>query len=232
MAGSWERTKFDDNEYKNYIKETTGPLLYRLDPNRFYNCQECRPEQPGYIGTGVSISKKDTLVNVESELRGITRPLTRDPKGKYLPCKKPGGSLKHMPSCNVMTDETRMSNPACNLRGTGVSQHIFYEVCQNPQEISTLEHPGKILIDDRQAAKDCHRPEPHAPIDINPSLPKDTQRVKMPKCCPTSAGWELECVFTDPLFNNYQNIRQHKNLHVQPALEYNYERIMAYHNKI
>jgi hypothetical protein len=228
MAGSWERTKFDDGEYKHYIKETTGPLLYQLDPNKYYNCQECRPEQPGYIGSGVSISRKNTLVDVENELKGITRRQTRDPKGKYLPCKKNDKNLFNLPSCNILTDETRLSNPACNLRGTGVSQHVFYELCQDPQAV--IEHPGRILINDKQMAKDNHKPVLPKPIDPNPVFPK-SKPIKMPKCCPGS-GSDLECVFTDPLSPNYDNARPHKNLHIQPALEYNYERIMNYHNKI
>jgi hypothetical protein len=232
MAGSWERSKFDEGEYQHYIKESTGSLLYQMDPNKYYNCKECRPQQPGYIGTGVSISKKNTLVDVESELKNITRKQTRDPKGKYLPCKKQGKQEKLLdkPSCGIITDETRSSNPACNLRGTGTSQHVFYELCQDPQSLQAIEHPGRILINDTRMAKDNHRPILPKPIDINPSLPKN-KPIKMPLCCPNS-GSQLECVFTDPLFNNYENAKPHTNLHVQPALEYNYERIMRYHNNL
>ena len=229
MAGSWERTKFDDGEYQHYVKESTGALLYQLDPNKYYNCKECRPQQPGYIGSGVSISKKNTLVDVESELKNITRRQTRDPKGKYLPCKKPEPTpLFNLPSCGIMTDETRMTNPACNLRGTGVSQHVFYELCQDPQAV--IEHPGRILINDKQMAKDNHRPIIPKMPNTTTALP-ESKKVKMPLCCPGS-GSQLECVFTDPLYNNYENARPHTNLHVQPALEYNYERIMSYHNKL
>ncbi len=229
MAGSWERTKFDNGEYQHYIKESTGPLLYQLDPNKYYNCKECRPQQPGYIGSGVSISRKNTLVDVESELKNITRKQTRDPKGKYLPCKKPEPSeVFNLPSCNIMTDETRLTNPACNLRGTGVSQHVFFDLCQDPQAV--YEHPGRILINDKLMAKDNHRPIIPTPQPIT-ALPEG-KKVKMPLCCPAGSGSQLECVFTDPLFNNYENAKPHQNLHIQPALEYNYERIMAYHDKL
>jgi len=231
MAGSWERSKFDEGEYQHYIKESTGPLLYQLDPNKYYNCKECRPQQPGYIGTGVSISRKNTLVDVESELKNITRRQTRDPKGKYLPCKKQEtNDLHHLNSCKVVTDETRLSNPACNLRGTGTSQHVFYELCQNPQDLAAIEHPGRILINDKLIAKDNHRPILPKLIPLAPSLPKN-KPIKMPMCCP-GAGSPVQCVFTDPLYDDYENNRPHKNLHIQPALEYNYEQIMKYHNKL
>ncbi len=229
MAGQWERTKYDNGAYEHYIRESTGPLLYQLDPNRYYNCKECRPQQPGYYGPSVSISKKNTLVDVESELRNITRPTTRDPKKKYLPCKKPElVSLNDLPACGPMTDETRMTNPPCNLRGTGTSQHVFFNLCQNPQDLSAIEHPGKLLVNDRQLAKDNCKPILPKPIDVNPSLPPGNVKIVMPTCCNDP---KLECVYTDPLNKYYEN--QYKfPVHIQKALESNYEKIMKYHNNL
>jgi hypothetical protein len=227
MAGSWERSKFDNGEYEQYIKESTGPLLYQMDPNKFYNCKECLPKQPGYIGTGVSISRKNTLVDVESELKNITRPVSRDPKKKYLPCKKEV-ALNHLPSCEIVTDETRLTNPACNLRGTGVSQHIFFNLCQDPQ--SVIEHPGRILINDKQTAKDNHKPVLPCPIPITPSLPSGNVVIQKPLCCPGSNP-AIECVYTDPLSKYYENTHNFP-IHIQKALEYNYQKIMDYHNKL
>lgn len=230
MAGSWERTKFDNGAYEHYIKESTGPLLYQLDPNRYYNCKECRPQQPGYFGPGVSISKRNTLVDVESELKNITRQTSRDPKKKYLPCKKnePPVALNDLPACGPITDETRLSNPACNLRGTGTSQHVFLNLCQNPQEV--FEHPGRILINDKQMAKDNCKPILPKPIDINPSLPSGAVKVVIPKCC-NDGNASTECVYTDPLNKYYENPHKYP-VHIQKPLESNYEKIMKYHNKL
>jgi hypothetical protein len=230
MAGTWERTKFDDGAYQHYIKESTGALLYQLDPNRYYNCKECRPQQPGYVGTGVSISKKNTLVDVESELKNITRRQTRDPKGKYLPCKKQSPvALNNLPDCAPITDETRSTNPPCNLRGTGYSDHIFFNLCQNPQDLQAIEHPGRIHIDDKQMAKDNHKPILPNLINVVPSLPPGNITIKKPLCCPKDSN--LECVFTDPLNKYYENKHLYP-VHVQKALEYNYNKILDYHNKI
>ena len=227
MAGQWERSKYDNGAYEQYIKESTGPLLYQLDPNRYYNCKECRPNQPGYFGPGVSISKKNTLVDVESELKNITRQSSRDPKKKFLPCKKTTPvSLNDLPACGPFTDETRLSNPACNLRGTGTSQHVFFNLCQNPQDLATIEHPGKILINDKQMAKDNHKPILPTPININPSLPPGNVKIVMPTCCNDP---KLECIYTDPLSKPYENTHKYP-VHIQKSLEYNYEQLMKYHN--
>lgn len=228
MAGTWERTKFDNGAYEQYMKESTGPLLYQLDPNRYYNCKECRPQQPGYIGTGVSISRKNTLVDVENELKNITRPVSRDPTKKYLPCKKNEMPMQDLPACGPMTDETRATNPACNLRGTGVSQHIFFNLCQNPQDLAAIEHPGRILINDKQMAKDNHRPIVPTPQPVN-GLPAGGD-LKLPLCC-NQGGVSIECVFTDPL-NKYYEKNNKYPVHIQTGLEANYENLMKYYGRL
>jgi hypothetical protein len=229
MAGQWERTKYDNGAYEHYIRESTGPLLYQLDPNRFYNCKECRPQQPGYMGPNVSISRKNTLVDVESELKNITRPTSRDPKKKFLPCKKsePVASNDGVPACPPMTDETRLSNPACNLRGTGTSQYVFFGLCQNPQDLDAVINRNK-PVDVRQYSKDNCKTEPFKPIDINDSLPSGNIKLDIPLCCKDS---KMECVFTDPLNRYYENPHKYP-VHIQKALESNYEKIMRYHNSI
>lgn len=240
MAGSWERTNNDDGEYKQYIKETTGPLLYQLDPNRFYNCQECRPEQPGKIGSGVSVNKKWPLVDVESDLKNITRPLTNDPKGQFRGGRRcnnnqdpykvsKSDAMRNLPSCNILTDETRMTNPACNLRGTGVSQHIFRQLVDNPQDLAKIEYPGP--LNSKQLAKDTYANYSGGsnPAAYTASLPTGADEVQKPVGCNG-----IDLVFTEPLNATYKNNVPYANgqLHVQPALQANYTCLMDYYNKL
>jgi len=237
MAGSWERTNNDAGEYKQYIKETTGPLLYQLDPNRFYNCQECRPDQPGKLGSGISTNKKWPLVDVESDLKNITRPLSNDPKvqfggGGLIPnngnnAKQPtvskSDSQRNYPSCNILTDETRLTNPACNLRGTGVSQHVFFQLQSNPQELSKVEYPGAIRENTSNLAKDTYV-DYARPFRAGDSLPSGSP-IQIPIGCNN-----VPLVFTDPLNSLYG--KEMNDIHVQPALNANYTHLMEYYNKM
>lgn len=244
MAGSWERINNDKGEYQQYIKETTGPLLYALDPNRFYNCQECRPDQPGKIGSGVSVSKKWPLVDVESDLKNITRPLTNDPLAQYggAKCKKNGNlqnqpvvtaadPQRNFPSCNILTDETRLTNPAGNLRGTGVSQHIFRQLNDNVQDWGKLAYPGTLRENSKLMAKDNYVNYAAPPVaNAAAGLPNAKAAV------PTPLGYiNVPAVFTDPLNTMYStdiNESAAQKNHIQPALDANYKHIMDYYNKL
>ena len=94
------------------------------------------------------------------------------------PCKnnlKPGercpdsysSGLKHWKDCFVPPEDTRTSNPACNLRGTGWNRWEW--LCLDPQE--RIEMPFDYNIDNRIIVKDNHRPCIPTPVDPRPTLP-------------------------------------------------------------
>jgi hypothetical protein len=134
-------------------------------------------------------------VDVESELFNINKRQSRCPSDKYIPnCKldsctdgTPCGqgviescnnAVKHpwnrpedsnlvdQKKCTFPSDDTRLNNPASNLRGTGWNR--FVPLCKNPQENITF--PGEYLIPTRLVVKDNHRPLVKKPKvnDMNP----------------------------------------------------------------
>lgn len=223
MANSWERLRYDENAYDQYLKESTGALLYQLDPSKFYNCAECRPAQPGYFGQGVSVSKKNTLVEVENDLKNITRKSSKDPNMAYMPTKATQNvPMRHLQECNPNRDETRASNPACNLRGTGVSQHVFFQPLQDPQNPCAWNRLSK--TDDRQDVKDKCSPKYSAPMPVT-GLPTGELQTPMPGCACNS----VEAVFTDPLNPTYLGgAGYNQPVHYQPALAKNYKDVLAF----
>ena len=76
--------------------------------------------------------------------------------------------VTHWKDCNVPIEDTRLSNPPCNLRGTGINRWEW--LCLNPQE--RVEAPFDYNISNRIVVKDNHRPCVPAPVDASPSLPK------------------------------------------------------------
>ena len=88
---SFNNLKYDNCAYKHQLNESVGTLAYILDPSRFENCNKCRMEL-GIIG-GTNVSHiKGNLVDLETDLRGTTRHLSRCPTDKYMnPC--PEGSI-------------------------------------------------------------------------------------------------------------------------------------------
>lgn len=75
------------------------------------------------------------------------------------PLKKRGGrcsdtSLIDYPMCYLPTEDTRLTNPASNLRESSVNR--FEPLCKDPQK--NVFFPGICMIPTRTVMKDNHRP--------------------------------------------------------------------------
>lgn len=70
--------------------------------------------------------------------------------------------------CGMSTDDTRLSNPSCNLRGTGINRWEW--LCINPQD--RVEMPFDFNVANRIVVKDNHRPCIPTPLDQQSVLPK------------------------------------------------------------
>ena len=84
---SSNRIRYDKASHQQMILRSTAPAEYMLDPVRYNHEQKCRHEIGLVGGTAVSHVNAN-LVDVESELRGQTRPLTLCPEREYLPQKE------------------------------------------------------------------------------------------------------------------------------------------------
>lgn len=213
---SFTNLSYDKGAYTTDLNQSVGPGVYRLgEPS--ISCEgQCYPYPPTVRlqRQGDSISKNNLLVDVDSELLGITRKLSEDPNKQYQPncvdtvcssgeacgqgvagqCSgmKPGQragdqDLHHWQDCYIPAEDTRLSNPSCNLRGTGWNR--FEWLCLNPQD--RVEIPFDWNISNRIVVKDNHRPCIPNPVDPTAALPKGGE---LP-CEPT----QLTCAaFTQP----------------------------------
>tara|TARA_A100001388_G_C28474925_1_gene359547 strand:+ start:82 stop:534 length:453 start_codon:yes stop_codon:yes gene_type:complete len=101
---SSNRLIYDSCAYKTKVNESVGPLEYMLNPIRYENCNKCRMEL-GIIG-GSNVSHiKGNLVDLETELKGITRKASQCPSKKYQsPC--PTGDLTNCPHKQINIPST------------------------------------------------------------------------------------------------------------------------------
>lgn len=117
---SFTRTKYDDCAQRQYAETSTAPLNYSLDINRYDNCKKCRMELGLVGGTTVSIIEGN-LVDLDSDLRGVTRPTTRCASKKYQnscagdnSCQRNQIPLGAGPSAKML--DTRMKHlPPCQM---------------------------------------------------------------------------------------------------------------------
>jgi len=154
---SFNRPIYDSCAYNKRLDESSNVLTYRLDPNKFYNCNPCR------IGFGVvggnNVSLNDTnLVDLESDLRNQTRLYSRCPERKYLPkcspnprsksglpCPPQRSNMKDLRECNLIHYRPRinhvgfeLSYPSCTPNGARRQQGA----CRKSVRVSKGPAPG------------------------------------------------------------------------------------------
>ena len=71
--------------YKHELAESVGTGMYQLEPPN--NCEPCHASDSRIKlqSQGVSISRNTALIDIDSELMGITRNLPSGPDKKYIP---------------------------------------------------------------------------------------------------------------------------------------------------
>lgn len=171
-SNNFTRARYDSCEMKDAVARSTGPGRYAMATTDLH-CHGCYVPTPK-----IRLQKKGDSemahygrTDVESELLNLSRSASNCPSREYNPAKNPvnSDSKLHMPDCRDMhfQQDTRIDNPACNLRGTGVNR--FEWPCTDPQK--SFEIPFDWGVQARILAKDTHRPCVPRPIDVSPSLP-------------------------------------------------------------
>jgi hypothetical protein len=138
---SWTRLDFDTCAYNKKLNQSTSALTYTLDPNKFYNCNDCRIEFGVVGGNNVSISKGN-LVDLENDLRNQNRLYSLCPEKKYLPnCDPNCNSNDGLPcsnNCNINNNNVQ-NLPTCNItqykpRASDIGFRTNNQVCGGPSK--------------------------------------------------------------------------------------------------
>lgn len=175
---------YNQYEYNKCLNQSLGPGSYMLNQPTTDGCYSGSPDiriqnQNWYQRGGDATY--DNIVDVNSELKNITRNLSKCSKNQYItqcdlsdckygyPCG--GGvvndcnengqrandkNLYHPPDCNnnfLKTNYTRLNNP-CQLKEIGINRWQW--LCKNPQD--NVNIPFDYNINSRTLIKDNHRP--------------------------------------------------------------------------
>jgi hypothetical protein len=215
------RNSLDVCSYKYQLAQEIGPGLYQLTrPDN--QVVPVLPRDPRFIAQtlGVSISKNTSLIDIDSELIGISRNLTRCPDRKYMPdgnasfqCGAQTGRVRNgcQPFDKVCVDntevlkfadnglyseDTKLSNPPCTLRGTGWNR--WANLPMDPQE--RVLHEFDFEINTKLLSKDNHRPCLPNPLDQYNAYPRPSNTpicetivpVQQVPTLPPSVNWPRE----------------------------------------
>lgn len=210
MASALTGLHYDVNEYDFSLRESLGPGEYAIGAPEPH-CQPCfQTDARRQNGTtGGSECSTRSLVDVSSDLLGITRRATNCPTGKYAPVapQGPGCTLRDYRDCPSIrpVEDTRLSNPPCTLRGTGWNRWEW--LCQNPQERVLL--PFDALVANRIVVKDNHRPLVPTPLDQTAALPPGAGRDFAPQPETQWQDWVGACSRATPQALNGQPLNPH-----------------------
>ncbi len=179
---SFNRLPYDTCSYEHTISESTGPGVYQLTtpPNTYKMCHTNDP-RIRLQTNGVSVNKAEDLIDIDSELIGISRNNTSCPTKKFVPdyvdncqpnskvCIDKEKTKIEFNDCFTRTEDNRLSNPPCNLRGTGWNRWEWLP--RNPQD--RLDKEFDNLIPSKILAKDSHRPCIPNPLEQDNVYPED-----------------------------------------------------------
>ena|SRR3989338_8210862 len=145
---SFNRPIYDPCAYSKQLGESTSVLSYVLNPDRYYNCNECRIAF-GIVGGNEVSRTTGNLVDLESELRNQTRLYSHCPARKFLPqCQTPcpssdtglpcgpvrchRESYHHLPTCQMIQYKPRPNN---------VGYHVNYPACPSGRSVHQTKEP-------------------------------------------------------------------------------------------
>lgn len=170
MADS--RLNYDTCSYTEQLKRSIGPGLYNI--NTPYNdCDDCGPVVPNdpflrFQTYGPNACNMKNAIDDNSELLGLNYKNTKCNSEEYLPgkYKASGCTLKTDVKniCGRPNESTKLSNPPCTLRGTGINRWQW--LCHDPQ-IHALEDYDHIPVNTKTLFKDNHVPCISKPIQDN-----------------------------------------------------------------
>ncbi len=197
---SFNRLNYDTGTYKQELNQSVAPGNYYLNQPPVF-CKPCYPYSPSVRlqHSGGSVHDEIFAIDVDSELSGLFRKNTRNPKNQYHPyCNgqqcangkpcKPGD-----PSCcNSKEFKVKRGDrfgdqklrhwedcftPAEDTRLSNppctlrsTGWNRWEWLCLNPQD--RVEAPFDHNISNRILVKDNHRPLIPNPISQDPALPK------------------------------------------------------------
>ena len=168
---SFNRLGYDANAYRENLNQSVKSADYVLQ-TPWDVCVPCLSRDAGQLGRGVVQCTSPCMVDIDSELQGITRRASKFSGDSYTPdkgvayCKATSGPINMCPE-RYVSEDTRLNNPPCTLRSTGWNRWEW--LCRNPQD--QVEIPFDMHINSQLVARDNHRPILPSPLDPKGALP-------------------------------------------------------------
>jgi hypothetical protein len=148
--GHSSRLPYDESAYQDKLKESVGPLLYKLNANSIHNCKACLSTVGPRSKYGASVpentcineiapSQSPEIVNIESILTNRNIVSSKNKKYGVNPLNVSKLNTRNVRLCENYLDpiSSKLSYPAANYRELGINR--FYDLNKNHQNIIYME---------------------------------------------------------------------------------------------
>ena len=152
---AFTRFKYDDSRTKKELQQSTdqGRWILNVPGN---GDKPCYMEDPQIRIQKWGGNLRTNTIDLESELRGVNRTVTRDCLGKeYTNYNVPNEAIEYPKCNNLFTDQSRATNPAWWYRD--LEQVDWYYPPLNPQANTCL--PFQNNLSTRILEKDYYTPK-------------------------------------------------------------------------
>jgi hypothetical protein len=153
---SFTRDKYDSCEYDQYLQESTAPFQWISD-HVYENNSHCHVDQSPFLqGNNSGIQRSD--IDVESELKNITRANSRCPDKKYNPSKHTVQTRDYLSNCldsRLVPEYTRTDKP-CNLPGVSTFNLSIHPLCNEIQDLQKIHLNSYSGVNTRLVTRDAY----------------------------------------------------------------------------
>lgn len=142
--GQSTQLPYDECAYRTATQISTDPMIYKLDTNQIWNCQQCFSgfgPRPSYMGNGVStvagqpVATAQQLTDIDSIFSNRNVVISKCRTGNVNPLNPVKLAQKDLGNCGSKYLDpitSRLTNPAFNYKEAPIDR--FYNLNQNPQD--------------------------------------------------------------------------------------------------
>lgn len=167
MATNFTGLRYDDEAYNEEVARSTQPLLYRLDPNNYVNCNRCFSAYGPRNGHEVSVAIGNQI-DVDSIMKGIGNTHTKSNR-QQKPISLDQYQIIAPNDCHnsLETEYSRFTHPTYDIKGLNVADMRFGYPLHDPQ-CQIFEN---FEVNTRLQSKDKHCAVWQVPMEQRDLLP-------------------------------------------------------------
>jgi|UniRef100_A0A6C0DVZ4 hypothetical protein len=156
---SFSRSLYDDCSLQKKNQESVAPFEWTTDSSIIESKQSCYLAASPFMHNPFN-SVPSSIVDIESDLKGQTRQLSKCPETRFNPNTAKALQWSKLPECtntDLVPEYTRL-NRSCNVLSE-ITINRFNPLCNNPQESNKIHSNEFIGTNTRLQIKDAFKVE-------------------------------------------------------------------------